>query len=624
MVQIAEATTNDRKQVHMEEIRNDDLLNNNQEGTNKPEDTVTKPESIKSEAPAPAVTVQAMPAEKPVTESRAQSGSEQVEEILSQYKRLKRSLRSRSVMNIFLLLLLICAAGAIAYLLSREQTPANVPGPEATPVAKNRFLDTEAEAHAEQYSNDYCRITVEQLLGWQYICLNYDCGFRICVRNEIPREQTKPEQAFSVVLMRGENISECRNPVSIDNVWEIAAIKPTYGEIPYLTFVGTDNTYGFINMITLEEVVAYNPVLSAEECFELREISPEYVAVKNSGTEYNFHSLTRKVSFPGMQLSNDGPVITISTPVALADNEYIGYLDATIVPDGERYKLSSQKFGAYVGMEYEDPESTRLIEPSKAVIDNPIVLSGSPSGRYYLPRYEKVPLHTYNWDNLVFEENGFRTLYDEDGNRISKMGIDVSKYNKTIDWKRVKGAGIEFAIVRVGFRGISEGTLEEDPYARENILGATEAGLDVGVYFYTQAITEAEARAEAKFVIDHLKEYGADISLPIIIDTELYESKKTARGNNLSRVQRTKNLVAFCKTVEEAGYQPMVYASTRWSIMNYDRDALSEYPFWFAFYGDKVSYRFDFDIWQYTSTGKVPGIEGDVDLNIMLDNPSGK
>ncbi|MCQ2422351.1 MAG: glycoside hydrolase family 25 protein [Lachnospiraceae bacterium] len=608
----------------MEEIRNDDLLNNNQEGTNKPEDTVMKPEAVKSEATAPAVTVQAMPAEKPVTESRVQNGSEQVEEILSQYKRLRRSLRSRSVMNIFLLLLLICAAGAIAYLLSREQTPANVPGPEATPVAKNRFLDTEAEAHAEQYSNDYCRITVEQLLGWQYICLNYDCGFRICVRNEIPREQTKPEQAFSVVLMRGENISECRNPVSIDNVWEIAAIKPTYGEIPYLTFVGTDNTYGFINMITLEEVVAYNPVLSAEECFELREISPEYVAVKNSGTEYNFHSLTRKVSFPGMQLSNDGPVITISTPVALADNENIGYLDATIVPDGERYKLSSQKFGAYVGMEYEDPESTRLIEPSKVVIDNPIVLSGSPSGRYYLPRYEKVPLHTYNWDNLVFEENGFRTLYDEDGNRISKMGIDVSKYNKTIDWKRVKGAGIEFAIVRVGFRGISEGTLEEDPYARENILGATEAGLDVGVYFYTQAITEAEARAEANFVIDHLKAYGADISLPIIIDTELYESKKTARGNNLSRVQRTKNLLAFCKTVEEAGYQPMVYASTRWSIMNYDRDALSEYPFWFAFYGDKVSYRFDFDIWQYTSTGKVPGIEGDVDLNIMLDNPSGK
>ena len=118
-----------------------------------------------------------------------------------------------------------------------------------------------------------------------------------------------------------------------------------------------------------------------------------------------------------------------------------------------------------------------------------------------------------------------------------------------------------------------------------------------------------------------MKQYGTEIKLPLVIDTELYETKKTARGNLISRAQRTKCLKAFCERVEQAGYTPMVYASTRWSIMNYDRDELAKYPFWFAFYGEKVSYRFDFCIWQYTSEGKVPGITGDVDLDIMLMEP---
>ena len=316
-------------------------------------------------------------------------------------------------------------------------------------------------------------------------------------------------------------------------------------------------------------------------------------------------------------------MLNVSTPVCLGSGEYIGYLDATIVPAGDRFTLINAKFGAYVGFDYEDPQSTKIIEPISAPIDNPIVLSASGTGRYYLPRFERVGMHSYNFDNMVIKDNGFRYLTDDDGNVISKMGVDVSYYNNSngaIDWAKVKKAGIDFAIVRIGYRGVSQGTVDGDSYAKTNIQEAAAAGLDVGVYFYTQATTEAEAIEEADFVLKKIAEYGAEnITLPLVIDTELYEPKQTARGNLLTREQRTKCLVAFCERVKAAGYTPMVYSSLRWSIMSYDRDALADYPFWFAYYGERSSYRFDYAIWQYTSEGSVPGITGEVDLDMMLD-----
>ena len=132
--------------------------------------------------------------------------------------------------------------------------------------------------------------------------------------------------------------------------------------------------------------------------------------------------------------------------------------------------------------------------------------------------------------------------------------------------------------------------------------------------------SEEEAIEEADFVLKKIAEYGAEnITLPLVIDTELYEPKQTARGNLLTREQRTKCIVAFCERVKAAGYTPMVYSSLRWSIMRYDRDAVADYPFWFAYYGERSSYRFDYAIWQYTSEGSVPGITGEVDLDMMLD-----
>ncbi len=538
------------------------------------------------------------------------------EELLRKMRKQVR--KSRIATWIIFVMFIALAAGFLLLLKQKDTKPEKA---ETTPPpVKNRILDENAAEHAKQYTTDACKITVEEILGWEYVTFSYSNGFQLKVRNEYPGNDSEQSE-MAVLICNEDGLRESFNNISMNNVWDIAEQTPVlYGETLYLYFRNDDGTYGFINMATLEEAVSVKPEEVAASYFELTDNGEDYVGVKAGKAEYTFHSKTHKVSFaPFSFVEEEDGTLTVSAPVCLGDSEFIGYLDGRIVPDGGTFAFTDTKFGAYVGMNYEDPQSTKIIEPISVALDNPIVLSGADSARYYLPRFENVPFHNYDWTGLVFEENGFRTLKDADGNVISKMGIDVSKYNDDIDWEQVKAAGIDFAIVRVGYRGVSQGSLDEDPYAEANLVGASEAGLDLGVYFYTQAINEKEAVEEAEFVLDILAKYEITPTMPIVIDTELYESKKTARGNMLSREERTKCLQAFCKTIVDAGYTPMVYASTRWSILNYDRDALADYPFWFAYYGDTVSYRFDFDIWQYTSTGKVPGIEGDVDLNIMVD-----
>ena len=540
------------------------------------------------------------------------------EEIL---KKLKKHLTVWRVAAWLLLVLFAVATVGIVYLL--KKSPKKQETPDTTVVVQNRFSDPQAREHASEYSNYDCIVRVQEIMGWEYITLNYANGLTVYVRNEYPPEGETGTD-LPVLISNGTDIRTCRNAISMDNVWEIAKRKPVvYDDIPYLFFANADGTFGFINMLTLDEAVSVKPESVLEPFFALEEKGTDHVTVKAANAEFLFHSSVHSVAFDGITVSGEELPITVSTPVRLGENEYIGYLDGAIVPDGDGFKLISTKFGAYVGFDYEDPQSTKIIEPSAEPLENPIVLSGSGSARYYLPRFQNVGMHSYNFDNLLIKDNGFRYLTDDDGNVISKMGIDVSYHNNNkgaIDWKKVKEAGIDFAIVRIGYRGATQGTVDGDSYAKTNIQEAAAAGMDVGVYFYSQAITEEEAVEEAEFILKKIEEYGAEnITLPLVIDTELYEAKQTARGNLVSREQRTKCLVAFCERIKAAGYTPMVYSSLRWSIMSYDRDALADYPFWFAYYGERTSYRFDFAIWQYTSEGTVPGITGDVDLDVMLD-----
>jgi len=198
--------------------------------------------------------------------------------------------------------------------------------------------------------------------------------------------------------------------------------------------------------------------------------------------------------------------------------------------------------------------------------------------------------------------------YSNDG----KLGIDVSRYNKEIDWEAVASSGIEFAIVRCGYRGSTSGSLVLDPLFKDNMMGAIKADLPVGVYFFSQAVTVTEAIEEASMVVDQCKLYMIDY--PIYIDSE--SAGGSGRADGLDKDTRTAIVKAFCETITNSGYEAGVYASTNWWNENLNAEDLSSYHSWLAEYKDAPTYSGAYDMWQYTSKGTVDGIETRVDLNI--------
>lgn len=198
----------------------------------------------------------------------------------------------------------------------------------------------------------------------------------------------------------------------------------------------------------------------------------------------------------------------------------------------------------------------------------------------------------------------------------ARLGIDVSKWNKTIDWEKVKDAGIEFAIIRCGYRGASSGALVLDPMYKKNIGGAIEAGIPVGVYFFTQALDEVEAVEEASMVISLIEDY--DVDYPVFLDSESAGGR--GRADALDAEERTRIHKAFLETVAAAGYETGIYGSRNWLNDEVDMTEVSEYRTWLAEYADIPVYDKYYHMWQYTSKGTVDGIETRVDLNLSYMN----
>lgn len=236
----------------------------------------------------------------------------------------------------------------------------------------------------------------------------------------------------------------------------------------------------------------------------------------------------------------------------------------------------------------------------------------------YLPIDETIEENSYDYSRLKKEDEFFE-YKDTDGKVISKKGIDVSKFQGEIDWELVKEDGVEFAILRAGYRGYGNGKLVLDEMFLQNLEETEEQNIDIGVYFYSQAISKEEAIEEAKMVIEALR--GYDVTYPVVLDTEI-PSGDGARTESLTNEERTEYILAFCETVEEAGYTPMVYSNLNWFILKTDFKALSKYDIWLANYDTQPYFPYDFQMWQYTEKGKVNGIEGDVDLNICFKDYS--
>lgn len=192
------------------------------------------------------------------------------------------------------------------------------------------------------------------------------------------------------------------------------------------------------------------------------------------------------------------------------------------------------------------------------------------------------------------------------------LGIDVSKWQKEIDWDKVKNEGVDFAIIRCGYRGSVTGSLVEDPYFEQNIKGARAAGIKVGVYFFTQAVNEVEAVEEASMVISLVRDY--ELQYPVFIDTE--GAGGNGRADSLNVEERTAVCEAFCATVKNAGLEAGVYASRNWYNNKLTANTLESYAIWLAEYRSVPLYQGYYQMWQYTSKGKINGINGNVDLNV--------
>nr|WP_297175461.1 glycoside hydrolase family 25 protein [uncultured Agathobaculum sp.] len=223
--------------------------------------------------------------------------------------------------------------------------------------------------------------------------------------------------------------------------------------------------------------------------------------------------------------------------------------------------------------------------------------------------------------NIVFDQallktgSGYHSYEGESQGVTASVGIDVSTYQGPVDWWAVKHAGIDYVIVRAAYRGYETGRIVPDDLYAQNISGAAAAGLHVGVYLYSQALDEQEAIEEADYLLELIE--GLPIDYPVVYDQEEFTAAQ-ARTEGLTGEQATKNAVAFCERIYDAGYIPMIYTNNDWAVNMYDMERLDRYPIWFADYTDAPHLSCGFAMWQYTDAGSVTGIQGPVDINLLF------
>lgn len=221
--------------------------------------------------------------------------------------------------------------------------------------------------------------------------------------------------------------------------------------------------------------------------------------------------------------------------------------------------------------------------------------------------------NTYDFANLVSKNDLLH--YYSDGKQVSYLGIDLSKYQKQVDFAAIQSEGIDYCMLRVGSRGYKTGVIQEDEKFQEFLKGAEAVNMPVGLYFFSQAVTEAEAVEEANFVISKIGEHK--ISYPIAFDMEFIENDNS-RIETLTKTEKTNIALAFLQRIEEAGYTGMLYGNKEWLLKRIDLSKFEKYDIWLTQEDDIPDYPYTYSMWQYTRQGEIYGIEGYVDLNISF------
>ena len=229
----------------------------------------------------------------------------------------------------------------------------------------------------------------------------------------------------------------------------------------------------------------------------------------------------------------------------------------------------------------------------------------------WITPYENVPVNTLRVED--FQTLGGIPTY-QGSDYTTRLGIDVSEHQWEVNWQEAAQV-IDFAYIRLGYRGYTEGGMFLDPWYDKNIAGASAAGLDTGVYFFSQAVNVSEAIEEAEFVISHLRGYR--VTLPVIFDWEKIEGGG-ARTDGMTEQTLTDCAVAFCRTLKNAGYEAGIYFNRYLGYYGFDLSRLPDCSLWVSVPGDFPDYYYACEFWQCSFTGSVPGVSGDADLNLRF------
>lgn len=241
-----------------------------------------------------------------------------------------------------------------------------------------------------------------------------------------------------------------------------------------------------------------------------------------------------------------------------------------------------------------------------------VSVSDGKGGEMWVPLYKDIPVSTFTSED--FSIDGEHVDYDGD-DFTALRGIDVSEHQKEIDWEAVKSDGVEFAVIRAGYRGYSEGQLYVDEYFRQNIEGAKNAGIKVGVYFFSQATSVDEATEEAEYLIELLS--GYEIDMPVFFDWEpIYD--EGSRTQDMDDATLTDCCIAFSNVIRSAGYEPGVYFYRTLGYNDYELDRLTDITFWAAAPGNYSDFYYAHTFWQYSYDAVISGIEGATDLDLMF------
>ena len=307
-----------------------------------------------------------------------------------------------------------------------------------------------------------------------------------------------------------------------------------------------------------------------------------------------------------------------------SDSPIIIAPEPTVEPPRAQSPEDFDFWDKYPPKESEEPQPTETAAPEKPVNDP------ATDGKHTLVRHADgkeewvlispyLPKHEYDFTRLVCQSGLMK--YYENGKQTSYVGVDVSKLQDYIDFTKVKKAGIQFVMIRGGARGYGTGQLIVDEYFLDNLKRATDAGLDVGIYFYSQAVTKEEAVEEAALILENIGEYK--IAYPIAYVMELI-TNDTARTDSLSKSEKTDIAKAFLKAVEDAGYKSILYGNKEWLIKEIDMSKLTAYDVWLSQQEDIPDYPYRFTMWQYDTGGTVDGIAGPVNMNISFIDYSEK